>query len=178
MNRQEVMAALKRLEGETVRITSAQADVAYDIRDIREVFAGEKVHEDGNDIIILSTGGKIMLTSADIIKLRASRDGRVVRLYHTARGWATLDAWTYSDGGTRRYHIRNTGHGSDRYGSCEVCGRRCDTVYARDDQHRFLLDMVDWYEAPETWGRTWGWYPDGSATYGHRECLEEVGHDA
>ena len=60
-----------------------------------------------------------------------------------------------------KYHIKNTGYGSDRYGPCEVCGDHADTIYAQIEERAYL-------------------HPDGhigftvhkcNNLFGHKDCL-------
>lgn len=60
----------------------------------------------------------------------------------------------------RRYRLRSTGYGSQRYGACEICGEPASEVYVRIDERAFT-------------------HPDGSqhwahcrALFGHQECLQ------
>ena len=92
-----------------------------------------------------------------------------------------MSDWKYTSDMKVRYRIRDTGHGSDRFGVCQICGKRCDTVHAMTVERRFLLDMIYWYTVRHTWQQTWGWTPDGCAlngTYGHLGCLEGIAERA
>jgi hypothetical protein len=59
--------------------------------------------------------------------------------------------------------IRETMHGSDWYGSCEICNKPASTIYASKVQTAFLR--------PDG---TTGLYQNSGSSYGHLDCLESA----
>lgn len=61
-----------------------------------------------------------------------------------------------------RFRISNTGAGSDKFGCCEICGRRADTIYIQSYGIRYRIETDN--------AKHEGWSHFGNK-FGHRECL-------
>ena len=67
--------------------------------------------------------------------------------------------------GERRYRLSRTGYGSDRYGPCDICGKRADSVYYQREE-RLYWNPIFW---------RYSWTGEGCEDHmGHRECLEKI----
>lgn len=63
-----------------------------------------------------------------------------------------------------KFRIRSTGHGSDHYGPCEVCGKHMSTAFILNHQMR--------YEDEEL-GSTFTHHGSIGMKFGHEECLKK-----
>ena len=59
----------------------------------------------------------------------------------------------------RAFRLKRTGFGSDRYGDCEICGKRMDSAYTLTRLQRKSLST----------GKESIEYKD--ITFGHKDCL-------
>lgn len=73
--------------------------------------------------------------------------------------------------GLYNYRLISTRHGSDKYGPCEVCGKRCDTVYHQIETRDFRFDEVDRQVAEKLGGTL----PEIGQS--HHECVSLFGHE-
>jgi hypothetical protein len=66
-----------------------------------------------------------------------------------------------------RYRLRSTGHSSDRYGNCEVCGNRCSDVFIQVEEVQYEIPQ----EGDKPVEISWTHY--GCQTiFGHEDCLK------
>ncbi len=66
MDARIILEELKVLRGHDVRIENRHGEVVYFVKDVRMLGDGERRSEPDDDIVILSSGGRLSFDSADI----------------------------------------------------------------------------------------------------------------
>lgn len=61
------------------------------------------------------------------------------------------------------YRMVNTGHGSHRFGNCEICGKHVDTIYHLTQTQRYEYD-----------GKTGMTHHNCFSAWGHKDCLAKL----
>lgn len=69
--------------------------------------------------------------------------------------------------GDRKFLTRSTGHSSQRYGACEVCGTHATEVFVQTEYERYETDGRD---PPAVRANPW---TITATRFGHAECLAE-----
>lgn len=64
--------------------------------------------------------------------------------------------------GARGYRLSNMGHGSERYGACEVCQQTCETTFLQTEAICYKLVKGQ---------PSWTYHGAATSLFGHRSCL-------